>query len=57
MLEVIGVDLDVYMNALQMLMKGTTLILKHNIQDAFINGVNSDYTKFMGRKHGSAIGC
>ena len=48
MLEVIGVDLDVYMNALQMLMKGTTLILKHNIQDAFINGVNSDILNLWG---------
>ena len=42
MLEIIGVDLDVYINALQMSMKGTTLVLKHNIQDAFINGVNID---------------
>ena len=42
MLEVIGLDLDHYRKALQMLMKGTTVILKHNIQDAFINGVNID---------------
>ena len=48
MLEIIGVDLDVYINALQMSMKGTTLILKHNIQDAFINGVNIDILNLWG---------
>ena len=29
-------------------MKGTTLILKHNIQDAFINGVNIDMLNLWG---------
>ena len=48
MLEVIGVDLDHYTKALQMSMKGTTLILKHNIQDAFINGVNIDILNLWG---------
>ena len=48
MLEVIGVDLDCYTKALQMLMKGTTLILKCNIQDAFINGVNIDILNLWG---------
>ena len=42
MLQDIGIELDVYMNAIQMSTKGTTLILKCNIQDAFINGVNRD---------------
>ena len=48
MLEIIGVDLDCYTNALQMSMKRTTLILKHNIQDAFINGVNIDILNLWG---------
>ena len=48
MLEIIGVDLDCYTKALQMLMKGTTLILKRNIQDAFINGVNIDILNLWG---------
>ena len=48
MLEVIGVDLDHYMKALQMSMKGTMLILKCNIQDAFINGVNIDILNLWG---------
>ena len=48
MLELIGVDLDCYTKALQMLMKGTTLILKRNIQDAFINGVNIDILNLWG---------
>ena len=29
-------------------MKGTTVILKHNIQDAFINGLNSDILALWG---------
>ena len=48
MLEVFGVDLDHYTKALQMSMKGTTLILKHNIQDRFINGVNIDILNLWG---------
>ena len=48
MLEVIGVDLDHYTKALQMSMKGTTLILKCNIQDTFINGVNIDILNLWG---------
>ena len=48
MLELIGVDLDSYTKALQMSMKGTTLILKCNIQDAFINGVNIDILNLWG---------
>ena len=48
MLQLIGVELDSYTKALQMSMKGTTLILKHNIQDAFINGVNIDMLNLWG---------
>ena len=48
MLEVIGVDLHHYTKALQMLIKGTTLILKCNIQDAFINRVNIDILNLWG---------
>ena len=48
MLQVIGVDLDHYTKALQMSMTRTTLILKHNIQDAFINGVNIDILNLWG---------
>ena len=48
MLEIIGVDLDDYINALQISMKGTTVILKCNIQDAFINGLNSDILALWG---------
>ena len=48
MLEIIGVDLDDYINALQIFMKGTTVILKHNIQDAFINGLKSDILALWG---------
>ena len=33
MLQFIGIELDSYTKALQMSMKGTTLILKCNIQD------------------------
>ena len=42
MLAEIDIDSEDYTNAIQMSTKGTTLILKHNIQDAFINGVNRD---------------
>ena len=48
MLQFIGVELDSYTKALQMSMEGTTLILKHNIQDAFINGVNMDMLNLWG---------
>ena len=48
MLELIGVDLDCYTKALQMSMKGTTLILKCSIQDAFINRVNIDILNLWG---------
>ena len=48
MLEIIGVDLDDYINALQISMKGTTVILKCNRQDAFINGLNSDILALWG---------
>ena len=48
MLEVLGVDLDHYTKALQMSMKGTMLILKHNIQDTFINRVNIDILNLWG---------
>ena len=48
MLQLIGVELDSYTKALQMSMKGTMLILKHNIQDAFINGVNIDMLNLWG---------
>ena len=42
MLAEIDIDSEDYTNAIQMSTKGTTLILKCNIQDAFINGVNRD---------------
>ena len=48
MLQFIGVELDSYTKALQMSMKGTKLILKHNIQDAFINGVNINMLNLWG---------
>ena len=48
MLEIIGVDIDDYINALQISMKGTTVILKCSIQDAFINGLNSDILALWG---------
>ena len=48
MLELIGVDLYCYTKALQMSMKGTTLILKRNILDAFINRVNIDILNLWG---------
>ena len=48
MLEIIGVELDCYTKALQMSMKGTMLILKRNIQDAFINRVNIDILNLWG---------
>ena len=48
MLEVIGVELDHYLKVLQMSMKGTMLIPEHNIQDAFINGVNIDILNLWG---------
>ena len=47
-LQVIGVDLDSCTKALQMSMKGTMLILKQNIQDAFINGVNIEMLNLWG---------
>ena len=48
MLEIICVDLNDYINALQISTKGTTVILKCNIQDAFINGLNSDILHLWG---------
>ena len=48
MLELIGIDLDCYTRALQMSMKGTMLILKCNIQDAFINRANIDILNLWG---------
>ena len=48
MLEIISVDVNDYINALQISTKGTTVILKHNIQDGFINGLNSDILALWG---------
>ena len=48
MLQLIGVELDSYTKALQMSVKGTMLILKCNIQDVFINGVNINMPNLWG---------
>ena len=42
MLQGIGVDINVYNNALQVSKRGTNIILKLNIQDVFINQCNRD---------------
>ena len=41
-LQGIGVDINVYTNALQVSKRGTNIILKCNIQDVFINQCNRD---------------
>ena len=47
-IQTIGVDVNAYNNALQVSRSGTNIILKHNVQDVFINHCNRDVLNLWG---------